>query len=90
MKYNSEDGTVYKSKKGYWITLYPMKENEPLTSYMIRIKRITDCEYVERNKLFVKNYLKNKYDNDENYRENKKASVLHRYHQCRSKRDERI
>ena len=40
MKYTFEDGTVYRSKKDYWLTMYPMKDNEPFTSYMIRIKSL--------------------------------------------------
>ena len=65
MKFISEDGNVYKSKKDYWLTMYPMKKNEPLNINMIRRKRIPDCNYVGSNQLFVKNYLKNKYTNDE-------------------------
>ena len=50
--------------------------NQYVTRYMIRIKTITDFEYLERNKLFVENYLKNTYNNDENYREHIFKQVL--------------
>ena len=86
MKYISEDGTIYKSKKGYWMALYPMKE--PLTSYMIKIKRLIDYEYVERNKLFVKKYLMNKCDNDEQYKEYKKTISLNRYYIKKNMKEE--
>ena len=55
---------------------------------MIRIKRITDCNHIETNKV-VKNQLKNKYDNDENYREYKKVSSLNRDSRYRSLIEER-
>ena len=37
MKYISEYGTVFKSKKDYWLTTYPMKEKETTQLYIRRI-----------------------------------------------------
>ena len=72
MKYICEDGTVYKSKKDYWMTLYPMKENEILTNYIRRVKRNLDSEYLEKINKNSREYMKNKYHNDEKYKEYQK------------------
>ena len=44
MEYTSKDGTVYRSKKDYWLTMYPMRENETQTNYIRRVKRIVDSD----------------------------------------------
>ena len=45
MKYTPEDGIVYKSKKYYWIALYPTRENDSVQVYLRRIKMKVDSKY---------------------------------------------
>jgi len=88
MKYISEDGTVYKSKKDYLLTTYPMKENEILTNYIRRIKRNLDPNYKEKINKTSREYMKNKYHSDEKFKEYQKNNALKRYHTNRSIIDE--
>ena len=55
MKYTSEDGTVYRSKKDYWLTMYPMRENETTQIYIKRIKKKLDVEYLEKRTKLLEN-----------------------------------
>ena len=80
MKYISEDGTVYKSKKDYWMTLYPIRENETTPCYIRRIKKKLYPEYLETIIKHSREYHKNKYNNDEEYKEYKKNTSLKRYY----------
>ena len=65
MKYTSEDGTVYRSKKDYWLTMYPMRENETTQIYIKRIKKKLDVEYLEKTNRTSREYMKNRYHIDE-------------------------
>ena len=90
MKYTSEDGTVYKSKKDYWLTMYPMRENETQTNYIRRVKRIVDSDYKEKINANSRIYMKNKYYTDVKFKEYQKSNALDRYHRYRLKIDEGI
>ena len=48
MKYTSEDVTVYKSKKEYWLTMNPTRENKSVQLYLRRIKKKVDSKYLEQ------------------------------------------
>ena len=48
MKYIFKDGTIYKSQKDYWLTMYPMKEKETTQVYIRRIKKNLDAAYLEK------------------------------------------
>ena len=80
MKYISNDGTVYKSKKDYWLTMYPIRENEKDTNYLRRIKRILDSDYLEKINKNSREFMKNRYNNDETYREYQKNKSLQSYY----------
>ena len=83
MKYTSEDGTVYRSKKDYWLTMYPMRENETTQIYIKRIKKKLDVEYLEKTNKTSREYMKNRYHTDEKHREYQITNALQRYHRCR-------
>ena len=83
MKYTSEDGTVYKSKTDYWLTMYPMRENETTQIYIKRIKKKLDVEYLEKTNKTSREYMKNRYHTDEKHSEYQIVNALQRYHRCR-------
>ena len=88
MKYISEDGTVFKSKKDYWLTMYPMKEKETTQLYIQRIKRYLDADYLEKINKNSREYHKNRYHNDEQYKEYKKIISLNRYYIKKNMKEE--
>ena len=80
MKYISENETVFKSKKDYWLTMHPMKEKETTQLYVRRIKRYLDADYLEKINENSREYHKHRYHNDEQYKEYKNAISLNRYY----------
>ena len=83
MKYTLKDGTVCRSKKDYWLTMYPMRENETTQVYIKRIKKKLDVEYLEKTNRTSREYMKNRYHTDEKHRKYQIANALHHYHHCR-------
>ena len=79
MKNTSEGGTAYKSRKDYWLTMYPMRENETTQIYIKRIKKKLDVEYLEKTNRTSGEYMKNRYHMDEKHREYQIANALQHY-----------
>ena len=88
MKYISEDGTVFKSKKDYWLTMYPMKEKKITQLYIRRIKRYLDADYLEKINKNSREYHKNRYNTDEKYKEYKNTISLNRYYIKKNMKEE--
>jgi len=61
-------------------TMYPMKENETTQLYIRRIKRYLDADYLEKINKNSREYHKNRYNTDEQYKEYKKTISLIRYY----------
>ena len=60
MKYISEDGTIYKSKKDFWMTMYPICENETTHCYIRRILKKLYPKYLENIHKHSREYHKNR------------------------------
>ena len=72
MKYTAEDGTFYKSKKGYWQTIEPMRANAKLTNYINRMKYKFNEQFVKKMHEYDRNYHRNRYQNNQKFREKQK------------------
>ena len=75
MKFISPEGIMFNSKKEYFLTIEPMKENEKNNSYFRRMHLKLDTTYIKKSNKYTNKYLKNKYQTNEMYREYKKNNA---------------
>ena len=65
-----------------------MKEKETTQLYIRRIKRYLDADYLEKINKNSREYHKNRYNTDEQYKEYKKTISLNRYYIKKNMKEE--
>lgn len=74
------NGKEYKSKLSYYKTLSERKPNETLNSYYSRLYTTYDEVAKTRNLERQREIMKERYKNDENFRQDKINKAKERYH----------
>ena len=79
MKYVSNDGVIFKTKKDYYMYIYPeLSKNRTYTAFMVYIDRFVNKDKKKLINEQCKNYNKYRYDNDDNYKQLQIQRVLKR------------
>lgn len=78
-KFIAPDGTEYKTKTEYCMTIFPRKEGESTSTYLARYKYHFDTKHKEHYSEIIKKRNKERYHEDAEYRKKKIEEAKKRF-----------